>query len=209
VDDGVTEAVAVMLTLEIDATGKVTAATVATGGGHGFDEAATQAALRLRFEPARRGDTKVASRIRFRYLFTPPPPALTGQILDSKSGEPVAGAKIRVRASDGREHELTSDAQGRWIAPAPAPGPGRVVVTRSGYDAQEVAIDAKPGKETRVVMQLVGSVSAQPAQPEDEVVGVTVQGERPPPARVSMSRQECGSSRRLRRSISRHRACPV
>ncbi|MBI3205888.1 MAG: TonB-dependent receptor [Myxococcales bacterium] len=189
VEDGVTQPVAVILILEIDATGKVTGTTVAGAGGHGFDEAASEAALRLRFEPARRGDTPVAAKIRFRYLFSPPPLALSGRVVDSKSGEPIAGAKILVRGSDGTNHELTSDAQGRWTAPASAAGRGRVSVTRSGYDEQQVPFELLPGKETVVAIELARHVEPEPAPAPDEV-GVTVQGERPPPARVSMTRQE-------------------
>ncbi|MCK6536512.1 MAG: TonB-dependent receptor [Polyangiaceae bacterium] len=123
VREGVTVTVEVILILEIDATGKVSRATVLAPAGHGFDEAATSAALGLSFEPARRGDHAVPSKIRYRYLFPPPPPPAPP--------EPAEAPKPR--------------------EPEPAPVP-----------------DPAPAPEA----------------------GVTVQGDRPPPARVTLTRQE-------------------
>ncbi|MBI5538022.1 MAG: TonB-dependent receptor [Deltaproteobacteria bacterium] len=59
----------VLLVLEIDATGKVTAATVKESAGNGFDEAAQQAALQLEFTPATRQGKNVPSRILYRTSF--------------------------------------------------------------------------------------------------------------------------------------------
>jgi TonB family protein len=125
VREGVTGSVEVILVLEIDATGKVSRATLLAPAGHGFDEAATSAALGLSFEPARRGDHPVASKIRYRYLFPPPPPPAPT--------EPAQATKPR----------------------EPEPEPART-------------LDPAPAPEA----------------------GVTVQGDRPPPARVTLTRQE-------------------
>ena len=70
----------VELLLAIDESGAVTAAEVVEPAGHGFDEAAREAASAFRFDPARRGETPMASRIRHRVQFRlppapPPPPA--------------------------------------------------------------------------------------------------------------------------------------
>jgi vitamin B12 transporter len=68
----------VLVQLAIDATGAVTEAQVIEPVGHGFDEAATEAALGLRFEPAKNNGTPIPSKIRFPYSFKPepaPPPA--------------------------------------------------------------------------------------------------------------------------------------
>ena len=70
--DGVSMPATVMLRLTIDANGLVTDAQVETPAGHGFDEAALAAARTLRFAPATRDGIPVASRIRYRYVFTPP-----------------------------------------------------------------------------------------------------------------------------------------
>jgi TonB family protein len=65
---------AVTLLLTIDASGAVTEAEVAEPAGAAFDAAAREAALAFRFEPARRGGTPMASRIRYVYEFRLPPP---------------------------------------------------------------------------------------------------------------------------------------
>nr|WP_267968688.1 TonB-dependent siderophore myxochelin receptor MxcH [Myxococcus stipitatus] len=63
----------VRLRLTLDAQGTVTAVDVLEGAGHGFDEAARDAALRFRFEPALRDGTPVPSRIPYLYEFRLPP----------------------------------------------------------------------------------------------------------------------------------------
>ena len=66
--------VEVELTLEVDAAGAVTRATVVSPPQPGFAEAAPEAAAGLLFEPARRGETAFASLIGYRYVFEPAPP---------------------------------------------------------------------------------------------------------------------------------------
>ncbi|MCE7891364.1 MAG: energy transducer TonB, partial [Sorangiineae bacterium PRO1] len=80
------ERVEVVLILELDKDGKVERASVETPQGHGFDEAALEAAKALRFAPARRAGAPVKARIRFRYLFRPPPPGLSVRVFDAGSG---------------------------------------------------------------------------------------------------------------------------
>ncbi|MFP2924908.1 TonB family protein, partial [Pyxidicoccus sp. 3LG] len=65
----------VLLRLTLDAQGQVTEAEVQEPAGHGFDEAAREAALRFRFEPAKRNGTPMPSRIAYSYEFRLPPPA--------------------------------------------------------------------------------------------------------------------------------------
>src|SRR4051812_31273753 len=67
-DEGVTERVTVTLIVELDATGRLVRTTLETPQGHGFDEAALEAAQHLRFDPARRGVTPVPARFRYRYV---------------------------------------------------------------------------------------------------------------------------------------------
>ncbi|MFY0566290.1 TonB-dependent siderophore myxochelin receptor MxcH [Archangium lansingense] len=79
----------VRLRLRIDAQGNVTEAEVMEPVGHGFDEAAREAALRFRFEPARRDGAVKPSRLVYTYEFrlpreTPPPPE------DNASGQKLA-----------------------------------------------------------------------------------------------------------------------
>jgi len=57
------------LELEVDAEGHVTAARVTTPAGHGFDEAAMEAARRFVFEPARADGSPIPSSVQFTYEF--------------------------------------------------------------------------------------------------------------------------------------------
>ncbi len=70
----------VVLRLTIDQEGHVVDAEVVEGAGHGFDVAAAAAAGEMRFSPALRGETPIASRILFSHDFrleAPPRPAPT------------------------------------------------------------------------------------------------------------------------------------
>jgi TonB family protein len=71
---------AVGLEVDLDAEGRVGGVRVATPAGHGFDEAASEAARRFTFEPARRRGVPVPSTVRFTYEFhlpLSPPPAVS------------------------------------------------------------------------------------------------------------------------------------
>jgi TonB family protein len=61
------------LELSIDDTGQVTGARVTSPAGHGFDEAALEAARGFVFEPAREGGKPIRSTVEFAYEFHPPP----------------------------------------------------------------------------------------------------------------------------------------
>ncbi len=69
---------------------------------------------------------------------TQSPRGLVGQVLDADSGDPVAGASVRVGTSDAR---ATSDAQGRFfLALADLSQPGTVIVSAPGY-ARPTSLD--------------------------------------------------------------------
>ncbi|MEZ0312123.1 MAG: TonB family protein [Myxococcota bacterium] len=83
----------VVLRLDIDATGMVTAAEVTEPVGHGFDEAARAAVLRFRFQPATRDGNPIASRILYTYLFElepEPEPEPTPALATQPEPEPPA-----------------------------------------------------------------------------------------------------------------------
>lgn len=68
------------LELTIDASGVVTSVRVTAPAGSGFDEAASAAATKFRFSPARRAGVPIESIVQFTYSFRPPPaPATTGE----------------------------------------------------------------------------------------------------------------------------------
>ena len=69
------EAASVVLTLTIDRTGAVTDVAVAESAGPEFDEAATQAARGLRFEPAQKDGAAIPAKIRYSFDFQLAPPS--------------------------------------------------------------------------------------------------------------------------------------
>jgi TonB family protein len=96
-----TEAVSVELVLDIDADGTVRNAVVTDPRGHGFDEAALDAARHLVFEPATRDGRPIPAKIRFRYDFALPPPRLVGRVATQASDRPIEGAAVTVRDASG------------------------------------------------------------------------------------------------------------
>jgi TonB family protein len=101
IDEKVKDAATVVLILELDAQGAVTKASVETPQGHGFDEAATQAAQKLTFKPATKNGQPVPSKTRHRYVFTPPPSRLVGRITSELRDTPLEGATVTILAADG------------------------------------------------------------------------------------------------------------
>ncbi|MCA9595938.1 MAG: TonB-dependent receptor [Myxococcales bacterium] len=177
----------VVLELTIDATGKVTDAKVAEPAGHGFDEAAQQAALQFEFAPATRDGKPVAARILYRYSFTlkapppskepPPPPPTTGNLGGALqiagTTVPLAGAEVVVTGPDGQERRLVTDGQGRWSLEKLPPGVYRVRVAAEGFQSTEAKEEVAVGEATDVTYRLAPKA-------EEGVLEVTVQGERPP-----------------------------
>ncbi len=110
----------VILRLDIDKDGKVTGVAVTEPAGHGFDEAATEAAKKFLFEPARRGATPIPARILYRYGFTlrtatpeataePAPPA------DSLRGivRPTATFRSQARRSKSKARRASANRRRR------------------------------------------------------------------------------------------------
>ncbi|RYE94867.1 MAG: TonB family protein, partial [Myxococcales bacterium] len=179
----------VILQLDVDAEGKVTGVTVVGPAGNGFDEAATEAAKQFVFQPALRDGKPIASRIPYKYSFTlkvvepaadptkPAAPAvkravLKGVVNIAGTKEALPGARVSVTPSaGGAPVELTTDAEGVWAVPDPAPGKYRVKVAAAGYRDLEVEEEVDAGQATEVVYRL---------QAASEGFEVLVKGERPP-----------------------------
>ncbi len=181
--------VEIVLVLSIDTEGRVTQADVETPHGRGFDEAAVAAASQLRFEPARRGDVEVPSRVRFRYLFVPPPAALAGKVVVGTSGRALANARVTLTDASGTRRVLSVDSTGSFSDADVTRGEARVSVEVEGFDARAVEVVLVPGERANLEFRMEPS-SAAPLPGESEVVDVTVQGERPPPAVSSYTRAE-------------------
>ena len=177
------ETVTVPLVLEIDASGAVVSVKVESPQGHGFDEAAELAAAKLVFDPGLRDGKPAAARIRFRYVFAPPGPRLTGRVLRQATETPIASATVTVTDASNVAHVATTSADGSWsILDLPA---GRVHVLATADGQSPLASDEElaPGEETSLVLRLAplpGPVAAPAVQAEERVHEVTVRGERPP-----------------------------
>lgn len=173
----------VRLKLLVAADGTVGDVTVAAPAGNGFDEAATAAAQRFIFSPAKRDGVSVPVYILYDYRFTAPvveaqietaPPTLgniVGRLLVSGVEEPLAGARVSVIDAAGQKRETVTDVDGRWVVIDLDPGTYMVQVSSEGFEAVELQEDVVAGEETQVTYR-VGTAT--------EGVEVIVTGERPP-----------------------------
>jgi TonB family protein len=176
----------VTVTIDVDATGKVTRAVVPSPVGNGFDEAAIEAAKGLEFEPARKGDgTPFAARFGYVYTFTltpaapapgPKPPAeekkqaaLSGVVLIKGADAPVAGAVITLSPGGA---EATTDLQGAFSFKDLAPGSYSVLVQAPGYQPFSATETLAGGERVEIKYRL------SPAR--TGALEVTVKGDRPP-----------------------------
>ncbi|MCK6591130.1 MAG: TonB-dependent receptor [Polyangiaceae bacterium] len=180
----------VTLELDIDRTGKVTRAAVLEPAGHGFDEAAVNAAKKLEFEPARRADgTPFAARIRYRYSFNlqkkepapgegPPPAAevaeeregLSGTVLASGGDAPLAGVSINLKGVS-TNLRATSTEKGAFSFENLPPGKYEVTIESAGFQPLTVEEEVVAGERTEVKYRLL---------PVGTGLEVTIRGARPP-----------------------------
>lgn len=100
----------VVLRLLVDAEGAVQEAEVVAPAGRGFDEAAREAALRFRFEPARRGAAPVAARILYRYEFKLPQALAPDPPRASDVAGPTSTASGAASTAPGTEQATPSNA---------------------------------------------------------------------------------------------------
>ena len=137
----------VILRLAIDTEGQVTEAQVVEPAGHGFDEAAVEAARHFIFTPAERGGAPVASRILYRYAFKllpdkkdgPAPAApklgeLRGVLLGGNPPMPLAGANVQVRRANAPELTTVTDAQGSFVLGDLVEGDCELAITYPGFE---------------------------------------------------------------------------
>ena len=186
---------AVVLRLLVDIEGNVTEAEVVGPAGHGFDEAAREAALKFKWEPALRDGKPIPVRIDYEYRFTlepasepttakegdgqPNAPApgvldtgnLSGRLSISGTDIGIAGAEVVVEGPEGGTRQLSTDANGSWNLSALSPGTYTVRVSAPGYQSTVNVEQVVAGEVVEVVYRLA---------PEVEGIEVTVQGERPP-----------------------------
>ncbi|HVO19140.1 MAG TPA: TonB family protein [Anaeromyxobacter sp.] len=161
----------VTLELEISEQGQVTAAEVTRPAGHGFDEAALEAAWRLRFSPAEIDGKPSAVRIEYRFSFTltptpapgaaaapgeaaPPPLNLGGRVLEMGTRLPVVAALVQA----GGQSAYT-DREGRFRLSVPV-GEVKVVVSDAAHASFEALEAVAEGKRTEVTYWLLRTSSA-------------------------------------------------
>ncbi len=187
----------VVLALDIDDTGKVTAVEVVEKAGYGFDEAARAAALSFKFRPAVRADKPVRSRILYRYSFhfEPAPPAaappkapvseLTGKVLLAEGNAPLVGALVKILRDGKVVAEQRAGEDGSFAFRDLAPATYTVSITAPGFDS--VSADERLGAEESV------SATYRLLPEEDaDALTVTVEGTRPTRevTRRTMTRRE-------------------
>ena len=186
----------VLLRLRVEADGRVSEATVMQPAGHGFDEAAVDAALRFVFTPAQVNGKPAAVRIPFKYSFTlgeqgverelPAPTVgeLSGKIQVAGAETPLAGASVSVRDAAGREHTAVTGADGSWRVSELAPGKYEIKVDAAGFSGVSLAEDVVAGEVTELVYRLSPQIG--------DAIEVNVYGARPPRevVRRTISRRE-------------------
>jgi TonB family protein len=180
IKDKVKDTVEVDLILDLDATGAVTKVAVETPRGHGFDEAASSAALKLQFRPATKNGQPVASRTRHRYVFPPPLSRVLGRVTSELKDTALEGATITV-ASAGATFTASASQDGSYALENVPAGAYTITVAAPGYDPQTFDESLDPGQEARIDVRLSRPVVAPPPpKPGEEVEEVTVRGTRPP-----------------------------
>lgn len=161
----------VTLQISIDPEGHVTQVEVRDGAGHGFDEAAFEAAQRFVFEPAMRNEIPVAAKILYRYRFklepkAPPEPEkpaaprlgeLRGKVVAGTPPAPLVGVSLRVRASGADPIAVTTSSDGTWSIPDLAPGDYVIEVTATGYRQVVQREHVDEGRATMVTYGLESS----------------------------------------------------
>jgi TonB family protein len=178
----------VVLEVDIDATGKVTKATVVNPAGSGFDEAAVKAVEQFTFSPALRDGKAIPARIAYRYSFTlkdkAPDPAeeaaaaaakkrtlLRGTVTIAGTDLPLEAARVTVQSGAGVPIEITTGADGSWQIPDLPAGKVKVIVKSPGFQPLTLDEEITENTATEVVYRL---------SPEGSGLEVTVRGERPP-----------------------------
>jgi len=182
ITDKVKDPATVDLILELDATGAVTKVTVEKFVGHGFDEAATEAAQKLRYEPATRNGTPIGAKIRHKYVFNPPGSRLVGKVVTQKGSKdaPLPGATITVTGPGG-PYKTTAAADGSFKVEDVPAGTFHITVEASGFVEQSYDESLDHGQEAKVDVRLAPVVVAlPPSEKGEDYDEVQVRGDRPP-----------------------------
>ena len=160
----------VLLLIEIDATGAITAVEVLGPAGHGFDEAATAAAWQFRFSPAEDETGPVPVAIEFNYGFVldaastegavpqeaasepveaaPAPVNLEGTVVEMGTRRPLADFPVRVEPPGGEAVETITDKSGHFEFRGVPNATVSVTTIYPGYDRATQSIEVVEGQVT-------------------------------------------------------------
>ena len=161
-------AVSVILTIDVDESGKVVKVDVAQSGGDEFDDAAVQAARQFVFAPGEAGGKPVPVRITYEYKFLfkappPPPPSepsaphvvtvpVDGRVLRAGDREPLGGVNVIVDDSD---VATTTNAAGRFRLDV-AVGPHTLHVVGPEIQKSDFKVTLVPGKSLSTTWYVLG-----------------------------------------------------
>jgi len=185
----------VPLELTIETDGSVSEARVKSPQGSGFDEAATEAGLKLKFSPATVDGTPRRVKIAFLFPFrleTRPPEAaaepdshgvapveresagtvgdLGGRILISGPDTPMPGINVVVLDALGQSYSIRTDGEGRFRFQGLTPGQYTIQIEVAGFQSLNSSEEVTRDELTELTYRLA------PLAAENEIV---VQGERP------------------------------
>jgi TonB family protein len=152
----------VVLELDVSAAGDVVDGRVVKPAGDGFDEAALEAARRLRFSPAEIDGKPSAVTLEYRFRFDAPPPRpptpavaiLRGVVVERGTREPLAGVAVSVG-----ERSAFTDREGRFELGDLAPGRVKVVALDPSHQRFETEEVLEEGKTVAVRYHLLRSLS--------------------------------------------------
>jgi TonB family protein len=182
--EGYFETTTVQLKVDVDANGDVTKVEVETPRGHGFDEAATAAAMELKYEPAKKGDRAIASRWRHVYTFDVPRARLEGTVRTGVNDRPLVGVTVRLEREGADTLLVVTDATGRFDFGSQTRGPIHVTAMLDGFDDVTVDDTLVPAQETSLTLRLERTppkaVKANDGSEGPRFEEVTVRGQRPP-----------------------------
>lgn len=165
----------VVLRLAIDATGKVTDATVETSGGASFDAAAVAAGRQFLFEPAEIDGRPAPVRILYRYAFTLKPEQPTtsiysGTVRDRATKAALAGVKLTLDTGV----TVTTDAAGRFRLTEVPPGEHAITVEAAGLTPVLTKETFKAGEELSAVYDLDRPAESASEEEADDLEVVVV-----------------------------------
>ncbi len=187
--------VSVILTIDIDETGKVVKVDVARSGGEDFDDAAIQAARQFVFAPGEAGGKPVPVRItyEYRFLFKPPPPPpppradqplpivtvpVSGRVLRAGDRQPLGGLSVIV--DDSTTLVATTNGDGRFALDVP-PGPHTLHVVGPEIARSDFKVTLTAGKALSTTWYVPGrerySSTVRAQRAVVETVETTLSGE--------------------------------